>query len=347
MQSNNLPNKLGTCCQILDANGKQYANTVIGTVQQATLDKILASGLFDDHKVVTQNPAVRLDILQNNPVKFKQCHDKVLTKVKQNLAALLEQLKHISRMPEDCKMFRISSNLLPVFDHPEYHLLYDDKLKTLVEYGLKLCKRVIDEHNIVVSCHPDKFSVINSDKESVRLKSFITLEYHRYFMEQLTTYNKSCINVHINGKLDHTPEFDQGLYPELRKWLSCENDDCLSHAGVLETLAYCQEYNIKMVYDVHHDYCENSGTKRHADDDRIMASIINTWQGQTPIFHVSDSRDPSGDTPRRLSPHSDYINCPNVVDRVSELLEFAMVDVESKKKNLSTLGLRNKLLFTK
>jgi len=339
-----LPNKLGTCCQILDANGKQYKDTVIGTVQQATLDKILAQGLFSDHKVVTSNPVTRLDILQNNQAKFKQCHDKVLTKVKQNLSALHKQLKHVAQMPDDCKMFRISSNLLPVFDHPEYKYLYDDKMIIIVEYGLSLCKRVIDDYGIVVSCHPDKFSVINSDKESVRLKSFITLEYHRYFMEQLTTYDQSCINVHVNGKLDHTPEFDNGLYPELRKWLSIENDCSISHAGVHETLAYCQKYNIKMVYDLHHDYCENSGTKRHADDDRTMASIINTWQGQTPIFHVSDSRDPLGSTPKKLSPHSDYINCEKVVQRVSELLEFARIEVESKKKNLSTLDLRNKLL---
>lgn len=333
-----LPNKLGTCCQILDANGKQYKDTIIGTVQQTTLDKLLhGASLKDDAKT-------RSELLCVNLTGVKKCRDKVTEKVKQNLAALLNQLKHVSRMPEDCRMFRISSNLLPMFDHPQYSMLYDDKLKTLVEYGLKLCKRVIDEYDIIVTCHPDKFSVINSDKESVRLKSFVTLEYHRYFMEQLTTYDKSCINVHINGKLDHAPEFDQGYYSELRKWLSCENDDCISHAGVLETLDYCQKYNIKMVYDIHHDYCENSGRKRHADDDRIMASIINTWQGQTPIFHVSDSRDPNGDTPKKLSPHSDYINCPKVADRVSELLEFAMVDVESKKKNLSTLDLRNKLL---
>ena len=339
-----LSNKLGTCCQILDANGKQYVNTVIGTVHQATLDKILAAGLFDDHKVVTQNPNIRLDVLQNNSAKFKQCHDKVTTKVKQNLAALLEQLKHVSRMPEDCKMFRISSNLLPVFDHPQYSMLYDDKLKTLVAYGLKLCKRVIDEHNIIVSCHPDQYNKVCSDKDHVRAKTFKALEYHLYFMEQLTTFDKSCINVHCDGALDHIPEFDQGLYTELRKWLSFENDDTNKNAGVLDTLAICQEYNIKMVYDVHHDFCENSGTKRHADDDRIMASIVNTWQGQTPIFHVSDSRDPSGDTPRKLSPHSDYINCPKLVDRVRELLEIAMIDLEGKKKNLAVLDLRNKLL---
>jgi len=338
MLPNNLPNKLGTCCQILDANGKQYKDTVIGTVQQTTLDKLLhGASLKDDAKT-------RSELLCVNLTGVKKCRDKVLTKVKQNLAALLAQLKHVSRMPEDCRMFRIPSNLLPMFDHPQYSMLYDDKLKTLVEYGLKLCKRVIDDHNIVVSCHPDQWNKVCSDKESVRLKTFATLEYHRYFMEQLTTYDKSCINVHCDGALDHTPEFDQGYYSELRKWLSIENDAINTSAGVIDTLDYCNKYNLKMVYDVHHDLCENSGKRHTADDERIMATIINTWQGQTPIFHVSDSRDPDGDTPKKLNPHSDYINCPKLVDRVGELLEFAMVDVESKKKNLSTLDLRNKLL---
>lgn len=333
-----LPNKLGTCCQILDANGKQHKDTIIGTVQQTMLDKLLhGASLKDDAKT-------RSELLCVNLTGVKKCRDKVTEKVKQNLAALLNQLKHVSRMPEDCRMFRISSNLLPMFDHPQYSVLYDDKLKTLVEYGLKLCKRVIDEHNIIVSCHPDQWNKVCSDKDHVRAKTFKALEYHRYFMEQLTTFDKSCINVHVDGALDHIPEFDQGLYPELRKWISFENDDTNKNAGVLETLEICQEYNIKMVYDVHHDYCENSGKKRHADDDRIMASIINTWQGQTPIFHVSDSRDPDGDTPKKLSPHSDYINCSNVVDRVSELLEFAMIDLEGKKKNLAVIDLRNKLL---
>lgn len=335
-------NKLGTCCQILDSNGVQYKDTIIGTVQQSALDKILAAGLFADHKVVTTNPHTRLQHLDNS-IKFKQCHAKVLSKVKQNLSALYKQLQHVAKMPDQCKMFRISSNLLPMFDHPDYNVLYDEQLLQVVSNGLARCKKLIDEYGIVVTCHPDKFSVINSDKESVRLKSFVTLEYHRYFMEQLTTWDKSCINVHINGKLDHTPEFDKGLYPELVKWLSCENDDIIKHAGVLDTLSYCSKYNIKMVYDLHHDYCENAGTHYTADDDRIMASIINTWQGQTPIFHVSDSRGPSGDTPKKLSPHSDYINSLDVIKRTSELLEFANIELEAKKKNLSIKDLVNKL----
>lgn len=338
-----LQNKLGTCCQILDADGKQYKNTVIGVVQQSALDKLLAVNLFDNHKVIADNPSIRVDIMQKDPVKFNKCHDKVMQKVKQNLTALLNQLKHVSTMPDDCKMFRISSNLLPMFDHPQYKTLYNEKLLNLVDYGLSLCKKVIDQHNIIVTTHPDQFNVINSDKEAVRLKSYTALEYHRYFMARLTTTDKSCINIHVTGKLDHLPELDQGLYSDLVPWLSFENDDTNKRAGVFETLTFCQTYNIKMVYDLHHDYCENNGKGFITDDDRVMASIINTWQGQTPIFHVSDSRDPNGDTPKKLSPHSDYINNCDVIKRTKELLEFANVELEAKKKNLSIMDLRKKL----
>lgn len=336
-------NKLGTCCQILDDDGKQHKNTIIGTVQQSALDKILAAGLFADHKVITTNPSKRKQLLEDDKQRFKLCHDKLVSKVKQNLNALYNQLQHVSKMPDQCKMFRISSNLLPMYDHPEYNLLYTSFLIKIVENGLSRCKKLIDKHDIIITCHPDQFSVINSDKEHVRVNSFRTLEYHRYFMEQLTTYDKSCINVHVTGKLDHCPELARKEYSELCKWLSIENDDTNTKAGVLETLSFCNKYNLKMVYDLHHDYCENSGQGYTADDDRIMTSIVNTWGAQTPIFHISDSRDPSGDTPKKLSPHSDYINCNKVVQRTKDLLTFTNVEVEAKKKNLSIMDLTNKL----
>ena len=328
-------NKLGTCCQILDDNGVQYKDTIIGTVQQSSLDKLVAQGKFADHKVVTTNPAVRVSILTDDKQAFKRCHDKVVSKVKQNLNALYTQLQHVSRMPTDCHMFRISSNLLPMFDHPQYNVLYNDYLLKIVQAGLARCKKLIDEYSIIVTCHPDQYNKICSDKDHVRANTFRTLEYHRYFMEQLTTLDKSCINVHCDGALDHCPELDQGMYQDLCKWLSIENDAVNTSAGVLDTLSFCNKYNLKMVYDLHHDFCENSGTGHTADDDRIMASIVNTWQGQTPIFHVSASRDPEGDTPKKLNPHSDYINCDKVIERTKELLEFANIELEAKAKNLA------------
>lgn len=340
-------NKIGTCCQILDNNGKQYKDTIIGTVQQSAMDKILAQGLFDDHKTITNNPTLRTSTLSDDIAKYKACHTKLLSKVKQNLTSLLKQLKHVAAMPDQCKMFRISSSLLPLFDHPEYNTLYDSKMITVIEYSLALCKKVIDNNNIIVSAHPDQFVVINSDRESVRLKSFVTLEYHRYFLSQLTTSDQSCINIHVTGKLDHIPELDQYLYNDLVPWLSFENDDTIPRAGVLPTLTMCNKYNIKMVYDLHHDYCENLGKRIAIDDDRIMASILNTWGTQTPIFHASDCRDIVDldvATPRKLSPHNDYIVNSDVIDLVSELLEFVNIDIEAKHKNLAVLDLYNKLI---
>lgn len=332
--------KLGTCCQILDDNAKQYKNTVVGVVKQATLDKLLVG---DKYKELKATPKERLSLLQQ-PLLYKKCHDKVLSKVKQNLQALKLQLQYVSSYPDQMKMFRISSNLLPMFDHPQYSMLYDDKIKTIVENGLAVCKKIIDKYDIVVTTHPDQYVVINSENKTTRLNSFSTLCYHSYFMSKLTTPDKSCINIHATGALDHIPELDNGWYSELLPWLSFENDGTDKKADVRNTLAMCQKYNIKMVYDVHHDLCENSGESTIlADDMNIFNSIVDTWKGNTPIFHVSDSRDSSVKTPSKLNPHSDYIVSKGAIDAARTLLRYGHVEVEAKDKNLAVKDLYDKL----
>jgi len=347
-----MTNKLGTCCIITDGlkvdnkGNRSYPAKKgygLGKIQQTTLDKILASGLFDDHKVIKDNPFTRTDILKDHPLKRKQCYDKLTLKVKDNLQALKKCLDYISTLDNTMKMFRIGSDLLPMFDHPQYKALYDDKLLNLVDYGLSLCKKVIDQHSIIVTCHPDQFTVINSDRESVRLKSFECLQYHKYFMERLTTSNKTCINIHFTGKLDHIPELDNGLYSDLVPWLSFENDDTNIKAGVLPTLSMCEKYNIKMVYDVHHDLCENLGQNLAIEDQSLMQRIVNTWQGATPISHVSDSRDQDGATAKQLSPHSEYITSEKAVQFARELLKWGSVEVEAKAKQLAVKDLFNKI----
>lgn len=329
MQS--MQHKLGTCCQILDNKGKQYKDTIIGIVQQSALDKILDPS---DYKRFKEQPLERNTSLSNT-LLFKACQAKVLAKVKQNLQALKNQLIHVASYPKEAQMFRISSNLLPMFDHPQYKALYTPEVLQVVNHGLAVCKRIIDQHNIIVTCHPDQFNIVNSDKDHVRHNSFNTLYYHKYFMERLTTSCKSCINIHVTGRLDHIPEFDQGLHKDLVPWLSFENDDTNKAAGVYQTLVMCERYNIKMVYDIHHDLCENSGKGLHAQSLSVFNRVLETWQGQTPIFHVSDSRDPEGDTPKKLSPHSDYITTQKAIDFAKWLLKYGNTEVEAKAKNHS------------
>ena len=172
-------NNLGTCCIItsglkIDSKGVRtypsHRDFKLGTVQQAALDKLL---LGSDYKTLKDNPSHRLTLLQN-PLKHKLCYDKLTSKVKDNLKSLKNCLKFVATLNDGMRMFRIGSDLLPMFDHPEYKNLYDNKLLSLIDYNLDSCKNIIDQHNIVVTCHPDQFNVVNSDRESVRLKSFET-----------------------------------------------------------------------------------------------------------------------------------------------------------------------------
>ena len=341
-------NKLGTCCIIteglkVDNKGtrsypakKGYG---LGKVQQTTLDKILARGIYSDHKNVKDDPEERSNILQKDPVKFSLCYEKLSSKVKQNLQALKTCLSYIASLDPDLRLFRIGSDLLPMFDHPDYKALYTTELLTIVDNGLKACKKIIDDKGITVTCHPDQFNVINSDNDLVRLKSFECLRYHKYFMERLTTSDQSCINIHATGKLDHIAELDNGLYTDLIPWLSFENDDTNKRAGVLQTLQICKKYGIKMLYDVHHDLCENLGDNLAIDDPNTMQSIIDTWKGCKPFFHVSDSRSPSGTTAKELSPHSEYIKGDKAILYTKKLLQYGHVEVEAKAKQLAVFDL--------
>ena len=65
-----------------------------------------------------------------------------------------------------------------MFDHPNFSQLYDAQLLKLIDVLLARCKRVIDNHNIIVCTHPDQYTVINSEAEAVRLKSYRVLYMH-------------------------------------------------------------------------------------------------------------------------------------------------------------------------
>ena len=343
-------NKLGTCCIIteglkVDNKGlrsypakKGYG---LGKVQQATLDKILSCNIYSDHKYIKDNPEERSRLLEGDSAKFSLCYEKLSSKVKQNLQALKTCLSYIAILDPDLRLFRIGSDLLPMFDHPQYKRLYTPDLLTIVDNGLKACKKIIDDKQITITCHPDQFNVVNSDNASVRLKSFECLRYHKYFMERLTTSDQSCINIHATGKLDHIPELDNGLYTDLIPWLSFENDDTNKRAGVIPTLQICKKYGIKMLYDVHHDLCENLGDNLAIDDPDTMQAIIGTWKGCKPFFHVSDSRNPSGATPKELSPHSEYIQSDKARLYTKKLLQYGHVEVEAKAKQLAVFDLFN------
>jgi len=312
-------NKIGTVCMVGDfVNGefKKAKDTTIGTVTQASMVKLCGVDSIDE---------VTPELVQAN---FKKLSDKLTPKVKQNLNALYKQLLYISEMPSQCHLFRISSELLPMFDHPLFSVIYDESLLKLVDVLLLRCKRIIDKHGITVCTHPDCFNIINSDKETVRTKSYKALYMHKYFMERLTTSDKTSINIHLNGHLDHLPELDQGLHSDLIPWLSFENEDKngkVFTGSVENTLEVCERYGIKMLFDLHHHYALTGD--QLSINDSLVDRIVATWKGHTPIMHLSQGRDNPTD-----KKHSDMITDTDLIEYASDFLHIAHLEIEAKAK---------------
>lgn len=320
-------NKIGTVCQVGVFNTekqtfKQAKDTTIGVVQRKSLLAICGLSNIDD---LTPQHLVTYHY---------QLRTKVLDKVKQNLNALYNQLLFISELPTQCHMLRISSNLLPMLDHPQFKSVYDEHLLTIVDSGLTRCKKLIDKHDIVVCTHPDQYSVINSESEHIRQACYNALYAHKYFMERLTNVNVSSINIHLNGNLDHLPEIDKALHNDLVPWLSFENEDKngrLFTGSTINTLEVCERYNIKMLFDMHHHLALEG--KRLSLSSPLFKRIVDTWNGYTPIMHISQGKD--SQTDRK---HSNFITDTTLIDYAKQLAAFAHIEVEAKAKTNAVLG---------
>ena len=317
---------LGTVCMVgsfdtITGKFKAVKDTTIGTVTRKSLLQICK---LDKPEDLTQEIVAQY---------LPQLKAKVTPKIKQNINALYNQLVYISTMPQGCQLFRISSNLLPMFDHALFSAIYDQELLSLVDALLSRCKRVIDTFSIRVCTHPDQYNVINSDTLKTRTQTFRSLYMHKYFMERLTVAAHTSINIHLNGKLDHIPEFDNGQHLDLLPWLSFENEDkkgSVFVADTYNTLAVCEKYNIKMLFDLHH-HRAMAGSFLDLSSD-ILRRIVKTWGGVPPLFHVSQGREQQGD-----KKHSDFITDPVVIEQVRQLLKIGSVEVEAKGKTSAVL----------
>ncbi len=326
--------KIGTVCMTGEVvNGKFVAakGTKMGTVTRATMLKIC--GIDKQPELLTP------DLVQQY---FKPLQAKLLPKVKQNLQALREQIKYVTSMGEGevaphLNLFRISSDLLPLFDHEVLGVLYDDKVKGMIELSLAATRTIIDTHNVRICVHPDQFNVINSDKPKVREQTFRNLYMHKYFMGMLT--DDININIHPSGALDHIPEFDSSTNLDLIPCLNFENEDKLGkqfQATTENTLLLCEKYGIKMLFDIHHHYVL-TGTHLETSSE-TFSRIINTWQGKRPLLHLSQGREHSRDRK-----HSDTITNEELIGVAKKFLQYGDIELEAKHKSDAVRNLASKV----
>jgi len=258
-----------------------------------------------------------------------------------NSQTLLQTLQRLPAL--NIQAFRISSDLLPLYTHPEggYTL---DRLPdcAAILQNFAACKEVAAHLNLRLSLHPDQFVVLVTPHAAVLQSSLAELRYQLILAELC---GAGEINLHLGGrygdKAQAIARFEQvfaELPQGLQQRLTLENDD-VSYT-VSDLLPLCRRLGIPLVYDVHHHRClPDALTCQEAS-----LAAAKTWKSRRhpPHFHLSSPKY-SWDS-RKVRPHADYID-PADFPKYWHEFDRLCVDVEAKAKEKAITKLQKDLSF--
>ena len=234
--------------------------------------------------VFTKLAASKLDLMSD-----ADAEDRVFRGVTQNIQALRKVLKVISQWPEKLRMFRISSDLLPLYTHPKYSRLYSEfSFHMYLSSTLPKLGQFARKNNIKLSMHPGQFVCLASDREDVVANSVQEIEYHADVVALMgygrAGYNDFKINIHCSGKLGpdgFRRSFDL-LSPLARNCLTVENAEV--SVGLDRILKDRLDKLLPVVLDIHHHWCM-TGEHISATDSRVLR-VYDSWSSR-PTLHYS------------------------------------------------------------
>ncbi len=296
-------------------------------------------------------PGIRLGlccIFREEPIKFRTTTAKAVSSLtaRKRLRKLsdlaLHNAQNLQLALAACRerhigAFRILSQIMPLRTHPDYGYAFHDLpgAKEICNI-LETCRDYAAEHDIRLSFHPDQFVVLNSPRPEVVESSIRELDYQAELSEIV---GADVINIHPGGVYGDKPAALQRLAKSLprlssavRSRLTLENDDVSYTAR--DTLTFCEENQVPMVYDVHHHRCLPDGLSVEEATDGAVA----TWNRE-PLFHLSSPRD-GWDKPTPKY-HHDYINIDDFP--AYWLNKTLTIDIEAKAKELAVQRLREEL----
>jgi len=271
-----------------------------------------------------------------------------------NMTTIQAQLVYLSKLPNNQRMFRLTSDVLPAYTHEDWMPFYfQADVVAYLEKHLSKIGEYARANDIRLSFHPGQYCVLASENPGVIENSITEFEYHadliRYMGYGRTFQDFKC-NVHVGGKLG-----PQGivaalkrLSPEARNTLTIENAEFTWGIDAsLELVEHCA-----LVLDIHHHWI-HSGEYIQPTDSRFKR-VCDSWRGVRPVIHLSTSRedvivdhDPSvrpdlaqlkamGFTSAKLRAHSDYCWNQAVNNWALTFSTYADIMVEAKQKNLAS-----------
>lgn len=295
---------LGLCCQYIEQKTKRN-----GQIEYVNIvdEKGLQYGQF---------------------LKGKYASNQIYSIWEHNTNELLSIIKRCNQ--EGIKSFRVSSNLFPLYDSFTQELYVQDNLKSILR---EIGKYAIS-NNMRLTCHPDQFVVISSNKPDVIEKSFRMLDHHAWIFDQmeLPVSPYYAINIHGGTKGNFNVLIDsiKKLSPTVQGRLTLENDE--RSFNVKELYQIYEATGVPIVFDTHH---HTFNTADLSMEDALKLSM-NTWGGVRPLTHLSNTEPTlvNGSFTERRK-HSDYVHYVPDCQLQANNNDQIDIDLEFKMKNLA------------
>lgn len=288
--------------------------------------------------------------------------ERIYEVVEHNLNSIQNSLRYVTTLDSALHMYRISSDILPLYSHPKWKFIYTlSEFKDLMESKFSIIGQFARTNNIRLSFHPGQFCVLASHSDDIVKKSIEEFEYHADMARMMgygVSFQDFKCNVHISGASG--PEGIRAMFNKLsttaKNIITFENEEKkYGLNSVLETSDLAP-----VVLDIHHCWI-NENDYIDIKDDRIK-KVIDSWRGVRPTMHYSQSKEFLQDlgfnktdklkipellkvvNKKDLYAHSDYMwnDWSNLYAK--QFLENFDIMFEVKSKNLAVIEYYNTYL---
>lgn len=240
------------------------------------------------------SPARRVRLANATPERLREL-----------LAANLDALEAVLRWnaEHDIRVFRLSSNIVPLASHPANRLRWWEELAARFAALGKLMR----DEGMRLSAHPGQYTVLGSPKAAVTAAGIAELDYHGRLLTAFGLDPSHKIVIHVGGAYGE-PDAARArfatayarLSPAARERLVLENDERWSLADVLDL---ARRLGTPVVFDAFHHMLRPSLPKLGLRE--LVRAAGKTWAAGDGRQEVHFSTQAPG---RRPGAHSESLD---------------------------------------
>lgn len=325
--------KIGFCC-------KYKANPSLSLKEQKEIESVFNTGsltLFNFYKLNKKDQALKLE-----EITLK------------NLEKTLALINYVKKLPDNLRLLRISSDILPLYTSDKTKEFYNSEIKKHIEKQMNIIGQIAKDNNIRIGFHPDQFCILNSEGK-VFDNALREFEYHIYMAELMGFFkwheNGFFCNIHTGNKnfgIDGLIKNLSKISRTGRNLITIENDEFSFGLNDIVKL----KKQVALVFDIHHHWI-NTGSYLSVNDP-IINELIESWRGEVPLMHYSISREDilinhnikklpdykslikQGFNRTQLRKHSDYYWNDALNEIILDYIKIFDIEFECKMKNLAT-----------